>query len=541
MPKRKRGLKFQEAEAEAEAEAGVGWPAPAPMTSAQVLRQAELEGLKLLVGKSKTGFYAVNHDGRSEALPYRLNYRPPGCGITTFLGSFATAEEAALCFARTPEGQSAARAAEVAAAVPLSTSEEAVQRLQARKLLCPRVHELLKRSGLASQAALCAELNKMAQPEADAITKSALSNWLSGGRGNGRAVTEQLDASCQAWVDAHEAMEAAAGGAEAMQAARAAKEAAAKEVAKAEKIAAKAEEAAANEHQREQQREQKREAAELRAEQRAEPTPWERAGNSGAWACDRSINLEADAEIAEVHNEAFPLGSTATAGWELVSPLPTIGNRYPFLPDTEWFAKPALVPGLIVGHHNISNFSEKMKELESAHPMPEAEPGYETYTDRFVQHFTRKDQLGSSGSALLSEIQQRRDRSAAVACTEVKRTRYTLGYGALHSDGTGQSTITLCKQILKDTGGSLVTCSPEGVWRFVSFDSSQYVLLSTLQGAHLHGAAHLVPFGPPRADGTTAFKAVHNVVTSLILNIGRKDRAETGSFADAAQAFAEDR
>ena len=260
MPKRKRGLKFQEAEAEAEAEAGVGWPAPAPMTSAQVLRQAELEGLKLLVGKSKTGFYAVNHDGRSEALPYRLNYRPPGCGITTFLGSFATAEEAALCFARTPEGQSAARAAEVAAAVPPLTSEEAVQRLQARKLLCPRVHELLKRSGLASQAALCAELNKMAQPEADAITKSALSNWLSGGRGNGRAVTEQLDASCQAWVDAHEAMEAAAGGAEAMQAARAAKEAAAKEVAKAEKIAAKAAEAAAKEAAKEAAKAEKRDA-----------------------------------------------------------------------------------------------------------------------------------------------------------------------------------------------------------------------------------------------------------------------------------------
>ena len=211
------------------------------------LQQAQTEGLTLVAAEGKTGYFGVYlKHGRPK--PFQAQVKHGGQSVS--LGSFATAEEAALCFARTPEGRSAARAAEVAAAVPPLTSEEAVQRLQARTLLCLRVQQLLKRSGLASQAALCAELNKMAQPEADAITKSALNNWLSGSKSNGRAVTEQLDASCEAWAAAQEVKEAAAGGAEAMQAARAAKEAEKAQVAaaaKAEKAqlaaAAKAEKA----------------------------------------------------------------------------------------------------------------------------------------------------------------------------------------------------------------------------------------------------------------------------------------------------------
>ena len=45
------------------------------------------------------------------------------------LGSFATAEEAALCVARLPEGQAAAR--KTATAAPPLTSEEARQQAQA--------------------------------------------------------------------------------------------------------------------------------------------------------------------------------------------------------------------------------------------------------------------------------------------------------------------------------------------------------------------------------------------------------------------------
>ena len=48
------------------------------------------------------------------------------------LGSFATAEEAALCVARLPEGQAAAR--KTATAAPQLTSEEARQQAQAEGL-----------------------------------------------------------------------------------------------------------------------------------------------------------------------------------------------------------------------------------------------------------------------------------------------------------------------------------------------------------------------------------------------------------------------
>ena len=53
-------------------------------------------------------------------------------GKTVGLGCFATAEEAALCIARTPEGQAAA--AKRVAAAPLLTSEEALQQAQAERL-----------------------------------------------------------------------------------------------------------------------------------------------------------------------------------------------------------------------------------------------------------------------------------------------------------------------------------------------------------------------------------------------------------------------
>ena len=53
-------------------------------------------------------------------------------GKAASLGRFATAEEAALCMARSPEGQAVA-AERAAAAVPL-TSEEARQQAQAEGL-----------------------------------------------------------------------------------------------------------------------------------------------------------------------------------------------------------------------------------------------------------------------------------------------------------------------------------------------------------------------------------------------------------------------
>ena len=72
------------------------------MWSAQ---QAQAEGLTLLVADNNAGYFGVNHQpGRSK--PYEA--RVWGGGKYVHLGSFATAEEAALCVARSPEGQAAA-------------------------------------------------------------------------------------------------------------------------------------------------------------------------------------------------------------------------------------------------------------------------------------------------------------------------------------------------------------------------------------------------------------------------------------------------
>ena len=91
--------------------------------------QAQAEGLTLLVAENKTGYFGVYHQpGRSR--PYKAEVRRGGKNVN--LGRFATAEEAALCVARTPEGQ---EAAERAAAAPPLTSEEARQQAQAEGLM----------------------------------------------------------------------------------------------------------------------------------------------------------------------------------------------------------------------------------------------------------------------------------------------------------------------------------------------------------------------------------------------------------------------
>ena len=70
---------------------------------------AEAEaGLTLLRAENKTGYYGVKHQsGRPK--PYYAQVWRSGKQIS--LGSFATAEEAALCVARSPEGQAAAERA----------------------------------------------------------------------------------------------------------------------------------------------------------------------------------------------------------------------------------------------------------------------------------------------------------------------------------------------------------------------------------------------------------------------------------------------
>ena len=68
-------------------------------------QQAQAEKLTLIVAESRTGYFGVHHKaGKSK--PYHAQVWRNGKAV--HLGHFATAQEAALCVARSPEGQAAA-------------------------------------------------------------------------------------------------------------------------------------------------------------------------------------------------------------------------------------------------------------------------------------------------------------------------------------------------------------------------------------------------------------------------------------------------
>ena len=80
------------------------------LTSEEARQQAQAEELTLLVADNKAGYFGVKL--QAGAKPYLARVRHGGKSVS--LGSYATAEEAALCVARSPEGQAAAgRAAAV--------------------------------------------------------------------------------------------------------------------------------------------------------------------------------------------------------------------------------------------------------------------------------------------------------------------------------------------------------------------------------------------------------------------------------------------
>eukprot|EP00964_Phaeocystis_antarctica_P119934 scaffold83688_cov53-Phaeocystis_antarctica.AAC.3 len=121
-------------EGQAAAEKAAAAPPPTPpLTSEEARQQAQAEGLALRVAESKTGYFGVYLSNPGYPKPYEAQVR--GGGKMVYLGNFATAEEAALCVARSPEGQAAAAtAAEKAAAAPPLASEEARQQAQAEGL-----------------------------------------------------------------------------------------------------------------------------------------------------------------------------------------------------------------------------------------------------------------------------------------------------------------------------------------------------------------------------------------------------------------------
>ena len=81
-------------------------PEPPPLTAEEALWQAEAEGLTLLRSESGTGYKGVTFMSRCKSKPYAAQVRRGGKNV--HVGCFATAEEAALCYARTPEAQAAA-------------------------------------------------------------------------------------------------------------------------------------------------------------------------------------------------------------------------------------------------------------------------------------------------------------------------------------------------------------------------------------------------------------------------------------------------
>ena len=109
-------------------------PEPPPMTAEEALRQAETEGLTLLKSESNaSGYRGVAFNSSCKSKPYKVKGRRGG--KTVHLGSYATAEEAALCYARTPEAQGAVAAAAAAPPKPPPlTAEEAVQQAEAEGL-----------------------------------------------------------------------------------------------------------------------------------------------------------------------------------------------------------------------------------------------------------------------------------------------------------------------------------------------------------------------------------------------------------------------
>ena len=103
------------------------------LTSEEARQQAQAEGLTLRLADNKSGFLNVylKNDGKPKPFEARVNRRG-GSNVVVSLGTFATAEEAALCVARSPEGQAAA--VEDATAAQPMTSEEARQQAQAEGL-----------------------------------------------------------------------------------------------------------------------------------------------------------------------------------------------------------------------------------------------------------------------------------------------------------------------------------------------------------------------------------------------------------------------
>ena len=90
------------------------------MPGEEARQQAQAERLTLFKAENTTGFFGVCLHKPGQPKPYQARVKRVGKQVS--LGMFTTAEEAALCVARSPEGRAAAKRA--ASAAPLLSEEE---------------------------------------------------------------------------------------------------------------------------------------------------------------------------------------------------------------------------------------------------------------------------------------------------------------------------------------------------------------------------------------------------------------------------------
>ena len=113
------------------------------MTSEEARQQAQVEGLTLRVSGNTTGYFGVHLAKPGQRKPYQAASKRGGKKV--HLGYFATAEEAALCIARSPEGQ-----ALVKRAAPLKKRAKGkpCPALPSNAILDTEMGEVLRRHGL---------------------------------------------------------------------------------------------------------------------------------------------------------------------------------------------------------------------------------------------------------------------------------------------------------------------------------------------------------------------------------------------------------
>ena len=96
------------------------------LVSKQARDTALAEGLTLAKAQNMVGYANVVYSPHSTLGPFMAHLRDTQ-GSTEILGRFTTPEEAALCFARTPQGRARAQAQQPRPAAPSVTREQALQ------------------------------------------------------------------------------------------------------------------------------------------------------------------------------------------------------------------------------------------------------------------------------------------------------------------------------------------------------------------------------------------------------------------------------